>query len=167
MRGHAWQWGTVRFEYLHPGPEFPPGAARSPTNARSCVLKIDAPAGSVLLAGDIEARQELDLIERHASRLQSDLLLAPHHGSNTSSTEQFLKAVAPRAALFQVGYRNRFRHPTSKVLARYRAAGIDILRTDHDGALRIHALAANQPWQIERARNSPTRYWRVETGRAD
>ena len=44
MRGHAWQWGTVRFEYLHPGPEFPPGAARSPTNARSCVLKIDAPA---------------------------------------------------------------------------------------------------------------------------
>jgi hypothetical protein len=41
------------------------------------------------------------------------------------------------------------------------------LRTDHDGALRIHAPSANQPWQIERARNSPTRYWRVETGRAD
>jgi competence protein ComEC len=167
MRGHAWQWGSVRFEFLHPGPEFPPGAARSPSNARSCVLKVTSPAGSVLLAGDIEARQEIDLVERAGEALRSDLLLAPHHGSNTSSTERFLSAVAPDAAIFQVGYRNRFRHPTEKVLARYRAADIQILRTDHDGALRIHAYSGNRPWRIERARATPSRYWRVQTRRSD
>jgi competence protein ComEC len=163
MRGETWQWGGVRFEFLHPGPEFPPGAARSPSNARSCVLKVTSPAGSVLLAGDIEARQEIDLVERVGETLRSDFLLAPHHGSNTSSTEKFLSAVAPVAAIFQVGYRNRFRHPTEKVLARYRAADIEILRTDHDGAIRIHADPGGFPWRIERARDVPPRYWRVRT----
>jgi competence protein ComEC len=78
-----------------------------------------------------------------------------------------LSAVAPDAAIFQVGYRNRFRHPTEKVLARYRAADIQILRTDHDGALRIHAYSGNRPWRIERARATPSRYWRVQTRRSD
>ncbi len=162
-RGDAWQWGAVRFEFLHPGAEFPPGAARSPSNARSCVLRIESPAGSILLAGDIEARQEADLIERHGDRLKSDLLLAPHHGSNTSSSERFLDAVAPSTAIFQVGYRNRFKHPTTRVLGRYQARDIEILRTDHHGAIRIHAPGAGRPWRIERARASPARYWRVQT----
>ncbi len=166
-RGDAWQWGEVRFEFLHPGPEFPPGAARSPTNALSCVLKIEAPAGSALLAGDIEARQEVDLVERLGARLKSDLLLAPHHGSNTSSSPRFLAAVSPRAAIFQVGYRNRFRHPTPRVLGRYQGAGIEVLRTDHHGALTVHASYAGQPWRIEHARETPTRYWRVRTDDSD
>lgn len=166
-RGDAWQWGEVRFEFLHPGPEFPPGAARSPTNALSCVLKIESPAGSALLAGDIEARQEGDLVDRLGARLKSDLLLAPHHGSNTSSSPRFLAAVSPATAIFQVGYRNRFRHPTQRVLGRYQDAGIDILRTDHHGALTVHAHYAGQPWRIERAREAPARYWRVRAGDSD
>jgi len=163
-RGDSWQWGAVRFEFLHPGAEFPPGAARSPTNALSCVLKIESPAGSALLAGDIEARQEIDLVERLGSRLKSDLLLAPHHGSNTSSSPRFLAAVNPRMAVFQVGYRNRFRHPTERVLARYQDAGIEVLRTDHHGALTAHAIQPGQGWRIERARDRPARYWRVQAG---
>lgn len=165
-RGDSWQWGAVRFEFLHPGSEFPPGAARSPTNALSCVLKIESPAGSALLAGDIEARQEIDLVERLGTRLRSDLLLAPHHGSNTSSSSGFLAAVNPRVAVFQVGYRNRFRHPTARVLARYQDAGIEVLRTDHHGALTIHAFQPGQAWRIERGRETPARYWRVRTGEA-
>ena len=166
-RGDAWQWGKVRFEFLHPGPEFPPGAARSPTNALSCVLKIESPAGSALLAGDIEARQEIDLVERLGTRLKSDLLLAPHHGSNTSSSPRFLAAVSPNLAIFQVGYRNRFRHPTPRVLGRYQDAGVEILRTDHHGALTVQASQAGDPWRIERARDTPARYWRVRTGESN
>ena len=166
-RGDAWQWGEVRFEFLHPGPEFPPGAARSPTNALSCVLKIESPAGSALLAGDIEARQENDLVARLGDRLKSNLLLAPHHGSNTSSSPLFLAAVSPSVAIFQVGYRNRFRHPTPRVLARYQDAGVEILRTDHHGALTVQAGQAGGPWLIERARDTPARYWRVRTGESN
>ncbi|NBS64592.1 MAG: MBL fold metallo-hydrolase, partial [Betaproteobacteria bacterium] len=166
-RGDAWQWGEVRFEFLHPGPEFPPGAARSPTNALSCVLKIESPAGSALLAGDIESRQEADLVARLGDRLKSNLLLAPHHGSNTSSSPLFLAAVSPSVAIFQVGYRNRFRHPTPRVLGRYQDAGVEILRTDHHGALTVHASHAGQPWRIERARETPAQYWRVRASESN
>jgi competence protein ComEC len=162
-RGYSWRWGQVSFEFLHPGPEFPPGAARSPTNAISCVLKIESPAGSALLAGDIEARQEIDLVERLGSRLKSDLLLVPHHGSNTSSTARFIQAVSPSVAIFQVGYRNRFRHPTDKVLARYEGAGVRVLRTDQHGAISIVAGGNNVAPSIHLGRQQPARYWRVRT----
>ncbi len=162
-RGYSWRWGQVSFEFLHPGPEFPPGAARSPTNAISCVLKIESPAGSALLAGDIEARQEIDLVERLGNRLKSDLLLVPHHGSNTSSTARFIQAVSPSVAIFQVGYRNRFRHPTDKVLARYESAGVRVLRTDQHGAISIVAGGNNVAPSIHLGRQQPARYWRVRT----
>lgn len=161
-RGHTWRWGQVRFEFLHPGPEFPPGAARSPTNAISCVLKVESPSGSALLAGDIEARQELDLVERLGSRLKSDLLLVPHHGSNTSSTARFIQEVSPSIAIFQVGYRNRFRHPTNKVLARYESAGVRALRTDHHGAISVVVGESAAP-RVHLGRQQPARYWRVQT----
>jgi competence protein ComEC len=106
-------------------------------NARSCVLKVDAGAKSILLAGDIEAAQEAQLLMRGAGRLQADVLLAPHHGSGTSSTPAFLLAVHPELALFQVGYRNRYRHPKPEVFERYRALGIKRLRTDWSGALTL------------------------------
>ncbi|MDT3680279.1 MAG: DNA internalization-related competence protein ComEC/Rec2 [Burkholderiaceae bacterium] len=160
VRGHAWRWDDVHFEVLHPGPEKPRGV-RSPTNASSCVLRISAPAATVLLAGDLEAGQERALVERFgAEGVRADLLLAPHHGSNSSSSAAFLAAVAPRHAIVQNGYRNRFRHPADRVVDRYRAAGIELLRSDRDGAITIEYGRAEDP-RIARSRIDDRRYWRV------
>jgi competence protein ComEC len=160
LRGHAWRWGDVVFDVLHPGPEKPRGV-RSPTNASSCVLRISAPAATVLLAGDIEAGQERALVERFgAEGLRADLLLVPHHGSHSSSSAAFLAAVAPRHAIVQNGYRNRFRHPAERVLERYRAADIEILRSDRDGAITIE-YARDGAARVARSRVDDRRYWRV------
>jgi competence protein ComEC len=159
-RGARWPWGAVGFEWLPPGPA-PVGPARSTTNARSCVLRVHGAAGAVLLAGDIEAAQErrlLSLIE--PSRLRAQVLLAPHHGSRTSSSPAFLDAVAPQLAVFQVGYRNRYRHPNPAVLERYLARGIGVLRSDAHAAIEIRLQPGQAP-QVVRHRVDRPRWWRV------
>ncbi|MBU6270144.1 MAG: DNA internalization-related competence protein ComEC/Rec2 [Betaproteobacteria bacterium] len=165
-RGDAWQWGDTRFEWLHPADDDPPLARRAGANPLSCVLRVQSPAGSVLLPGDIEAAQEAGLLDRlDATALRADLLVAPHHGSRTSSTAGFLKAVAPRWAIFQVGYRNRFGHPAPAVLQRYREQGIGVLRTDRDGAISIRLRAGAEP-RIALSRREPPRYWRMSVPEA-
>jgi competence protein ComEC len=134
--GQRWTWDGVHFEILHPTGASYGDPALSP-NARSCVLRIDAGGKSILLTGDIEAAQEAQLLARAAGQLQADVLLAPHHGSGTSSTPAFLLAVQPELALFQVGHRNRYRHPKLEVFERYRALGIARLRTDLSGAITL------------------------------
>ncbi len=166
LRGQAWRWGDVDFEVLHPGDEKPRGV-RSPTNASSCVLRVSAPAATVLLTGDIEAGQERALVERFgADGLRADLLFAPHHGSNSSSSAAFLAATAARHAIVQNGYRNRFGHPAARVVARYRAAGIEILRSDRDGAITIEYASGRAP-RIARSRVDDSRYWRVRVADED
>jgi Competence protein len=93
------------------------------SNARSCVLRISAGGKAILLAGDIEAAQEAALLDLEADRLRADVLLAPHHGSGTSSSAAFLQAVAPTVGIFQVGHRNRYRHPQKTGLCALRRHG--------------------------------------------
>ena len=160
LRGERWQWGAVRFEWLHPGTE-PIRGARSSTNARSCVLRVESAAGAVLLAGDIESGQEKQLLSLIGPRaLRADVLLAPHHGSRTSSSPEFLDAVAPSLAVFQVGYRNRYRHPNPQVLARYEARSIGVLRSDAHAAIEIRLRPGQAP-AVHRFRVDTPRYWRV------
>ncbi len=130
--GQAWQWDGVYFEVLHPLATDHALALKS--NALSCVLRVHSAAGSVLLTGDIEAAQEAALVLRAAPALKSDVLLVPHHGSRTSSTAAFLDAVAPQVAVVQAGYRSRYGHPATDVLARYAARGIRVMRSDRCGA---------------------------------
>ncbi len=134
VAGQRWLRDGVLFEFLHP---LSSDSASSKPNARSCTLKISTGQQSILLTGDIEAPQERALLARDAHRLRADVLLAPHHGSGTSSTPAFLDAVSPRLALFQVGYRNRYRHPKAEVVERYLARGIPILRSDRSGAISL------------------------------
>ena len=94
----------------------------------------DAAGRSLLLTGDIEARQELRLLESSAGALAADVLLVPHHGSRTSSTPAFIDAVAPSVAVVQAAYRSRFNHPAPAVVARYEARGITLQRSDRCGA---------------------------------
>ncbi|MBQ0936952.1 DNA internalization-related competence protein ComEC/Rec2 [Ideonella paludis] len=131
--GQHWLWDGVRFEVLHPQPGPPAPLARP--NTVSCVLKVtDAQGRSALLTGDIEAEQEALLLAHSAHLLPAEVLVVPHHGSQTSSTAAFLQAVRPRVAIIQVAYRSRFGHPHPAVLARYAQAGIPVVRSDHCGA---------------------------------
>lgn len=136
--GQSWEWDGVRFEVLHPSRgSYDDPAVRD--NDRSCVLKIEAPGAHVLLPADIERRSEEALLGRSRDALHADVLLAPHQGSKTSSLPGFVNAVAPRAVVFPVGYRNRFGHPHREVLQRYLDLGSRIYRTDRDGALLVEA----------------------------
>lgn len=155
VAGQHWEWDGIRFDMLHPAAaSYADGGLKA--NARSCVLRIDNGRRSVLLAGDIEAAQEAALVANAPGRLQADVLLAPHHGSGTSSTPAFLRAVRPSIGIFQVGYRNRYRHPKQAVYERYGTLGIARLRTDFSGALTVDAGASIA---VERYRDAHARYW--------
>ncbi len=154
--GQAWDWDGVRFELLQPPARaYDDGAARP--NGLSCLLKATAADGrAVLLAGDIERAQELELAATQPAALRSDVLIAPHHGSRTSSTAELLAAVAPHTAVFQAGYRNRYGHPAADVLARYRRAGIAIVTSPRCGAWRWRS---HEPLTGVCERDAARRYW--------
>ncbi|MES2113675.1 MAG: ComEC/Rec2 family competence protein, partial [Pseudomonadota bacterium] len=153
--GQGWTWDGVRFEMLHPLAASYAEATLKP-NARGCTLKITAGGRSLLLAADIEAPQEAALLQRAGAGLAADVLLAPHHGSGTSSTPAFLLAVHPQLALFQVGYRNRYHHPKPEVYARYATMGIQRLRTDESGAVM---LEFDEGIRADAYRAAHQRYW--------
>lgn len=147
----GWSWDGVRFEVLHP--TAPALATASQPNAVSCVLRVSGANGSVLLTGDIESPQEAALLAR-GTPLASEVLLVPHHGSRTSSSEAFIDAVQPRLAVVQAAYRSRFGHPAPDIVARYEVRGIDVLRTDRCGAWTLEASGASHcERQVSR------RYW--------
>jgi competence protein ComEC len=152
--GSSWEWDGVRFAVLHPAN----AAARAKkSNDLSCVLKVTAGGRSMLLTGDIEKPAEGELTGRDAAVLESDVLLTPHHGSKTSSTQEFLAAVRASTAVIPVGYRNRFGHPNAEVAERYRNAGIELWRTDLEGAVTVHL--ANGNLTIRSERRETRRYW--------
>ncbi len=153
--GQGWAWDGVRFEMLHPLAASYDDLSLKP-NARGCTLRISAGGRAILLAADIEAAQEAQLLARSHGALRADVLLAPHHGSGTSSTAAFLAAVQPGLALFQVGYRNRYRHPKAEVYERYGALGVRRLRTDESGAVTLRFGAQ---LEVEEYRPSHARYW--------
>ncbi|MDR2853050.1 MAG: DNA internalization-related competence protein ComEC/Rec2 [Burkholderiaceae bacterium] len=178
--GQQWDWDGVHFEILHPLAQDYDNP-RAATNAMSCVLRIRAgrpadatdatdaaaaagaataeavSAGAALLPGDIERPQEAALVARSPpGALAAQLLLAPHHGSKSSSSDGFLDAVAPRMVWAQAGYRNRFGHPAPAVLQRYAAHGISAIDTPHCGAI---GWRSDRPLQWTCQRQLARRYW--------
>lgn len=126
--GEAWRWGEARFRFL-----WPPEGADAQGNDASCVLRIDYAGRRLVLAGDIEAAAETRMLA--AGIEPSDLLLVPHHGSDTSSTPAFVNALTPLVAVIPVGYGNAYGFPRASVISRYRRAGTALFRTDRDGAV--------------------------------
>ncbi|HWW99379.1 DNA internalization-related competence protein ComEC/Rec2 [Collimonas sp.] len=157
--GQAWQWGEVKFEMLYPEMEQYQASAAQQTDKPhmvSCTLKVSLGQNAILLPGDIEAAQEQQLLARHGGDLKSTVLLAPHHGSGTSSSAAFLAQVDPKIVLFQVGYRNRFHHPKQQVVARYEERGVERFRNDEGGAI---LLKFGDSVAIDTYRNQHRRYW--------
>ena len=134
--GQRWIWDNVSFEMLHPSFDSYSNETLKDNN-RSCVLKITSQTGSILLTGDIEKEAELELLSRGVAKLSAEVLVAPHHGSKTSSTVEFIAAVAPSVSIFTTGYLNRFGHPKPLIVERYEASNSLLYRSDYDGALIV------------------------------
>lgn len=150
--GQSWAWDGVRFSVLHPAPGF-----RGGLNDGSCVLLIEASGGRVLLTGDIEAAGERALL-RPDPRLPVDLLLAPHHGSRSSSGAALIAATRPAWVVFSTGWRNRWGFPDEAVIERWRGAGAALWSTDRHGELAIH-FAPHGPQPPQARRRLACRAW--------
>ncbi|GIP25416.1 MBL fold protein [Paenibacillus sp. J23TS9] len=106
------------------------------TNNMSAVVKITYGKNSFLLTGDAEAESEKAMLASGAD-VQADVMLVGHHGSNSSTTLKFLKAVNPKYAVIQVGKDNTYGHPKSTVLSRLQKQGVEVYRNDKQGTIEI------------------------------
>lgn len=160
LTGDSWWWDGVYFEILHPAETDTSDTLmrKRKTNESSCVLKITTSHGSVLLPGDIGQMTETGLM-RHYVRdsLASNVLIVPHHGSRSSSSEGFVRQVDPDYAIFTVGYRSRFGHPHERAVNLYREQGSQLYRSDYDGAILLRFSRAGITADTWRALNR--RFW--------
>ncbi|HHJ34662.1 MAG TPA: DNA internalization-related competence protein ComEC/Rec2 [Gammaproteobacteria bacterium] len=155
-QGLGWSWDGVIFTFLSPDVTDPAFESLKRNN-HSCVLHVSSAYGSILLTGDIEKKMELYLVEKYAGRLASDIMLVPHHGSNTSSSSGFIHAVDPEIALISVGYKNRYRLPALKVVTRYNLKQRDLMQTAKTGAITITFFDRKRG--VERYREIAGKYW--------
>jgi competence protein ComEC len=125
------------------------------------VLLVAAGAVRVLLAGDIERPSEMVLLGGGRLPERVDLLVAPHHGSRTSSSPAFVARVRPRHVVYAAGYRHHFGHPHPEVVARYARFGAQPWNTASDGAVQFRwaATGADAQVQVRAARHQRHRYW--------
>jgi competence protein ComEC len=149
-RGNDFQWGELEGNVLWPEDI---SAVPQAANDNSLVMRLKDNAVKFLLPGDIEKKVEANLVHDH-SAIEADFLKVPHHGSRTSSIQEFVTAVNPRVAVVSVGEGNQFGHPVQDVVERYARAGVRFLRTDRDGevtaltdghTLEVHTFAQSHP----------------------
>jgi competence protein ComEC len=153
VAGRGWRWDGVDFALLHPR-----AGERWSDNDGSCVLRVSGRGGSVLLTGDIEQSGERALVESGAT-LTSDLVVAPHHGSASSSSVPLIALAHARYVAFSTGFGNRWGFPKSAVQSRWRAAGATLHDTARSGALiyRVDQRAGVRP--PSRHRYDARHYW--------
>ena len=156
--GSHWQWDGVDFVFLSPTTSDAMLSEGNTRNNHSCVLRVVSESGSVLFTGDIEKKTERKLLEDYGNKLVSDILIVPHHGSNTSSSTASLRSVNPEMSIISVGYRNRYRLPNRQVIERYRAMDKRFLQTDKTGAITIK-LEQGSGFSIEKYREKAAKYW--------
>jgi competence protein ComEC len=162
LRAEKWTWDKVHFEFLHPPAYFPYMA-----NESSCVLRIEAGGKVALLTGDIGKQIEYRLLKQQPEKIRADVLQVPHHGSETSSSPEFLAAVNPALALIASGADNRFGHPRQTVLERYQQRAIEVAASPQHGWMQVRLKENGVEWRQSR-RNDDARYWhtpkRVDSG---
>ncbi|QLK60635.1 DNA internalization-related competence protein ComEC/Rec2 [Enterobacteriaceae bacterium Kacie_13] len=152
IAGEHWKWEGLNFNILWP--------LKSTTDARnddSCVIRVDDGTFSLLLTGDIEAGTEKALIKKERKGLQSTWLQVPHHGSNTSSSPPFLRAVQPVMAMASAARFNKWHLPAHKVVSRYIKARYDWHSTSVSGQLSIFIY--NDYWAIKGLREQLIPRW--------
>lgn len=151
--GDSWYWEDVFFEILHPEEM----SAFDGNNA-SCVLSVSSQFGRILLPGDIEKSAEQSLIKHYPHKIKADVLVAAHHGSNTSSIDEFITSVDPSVVLFSVGYKNRFAFPKKEVVKRYKDKNIISFDSAANGAVTV-LFSATSAVSVSSYRESSQKYW--------
>ncbi|MGB0496653.1 MAG: ComEC/Rec2 family competence protein, partial [Kangiellaceae bacterium] len=158
---NSWQWGLVKFEFLNFRKETLPengqfrDYAKGSSNNRSCVLSISILDKKILLTGDIEKKAERLLVESNVS--PHDVIVAPHHGSLTSSGEKLVETVNAKVAIFSTGYANQWSFPKNEVLERYQNNGASIWITHKQGAINV--IYDNDQLVIFGERESFQHFW--------
>ena len=152
--GQAWVWDDVSFSILHPGADF-----YQRGNESSCVLKVETANRTLVATGDIESHAEL-LLARD-SRVQADVVVVPHHGSATSSSAEFVRAVAPSIAIVSAAFNNRWGFPKPEVRERWQRAGATVLVTGDHGAIQV--TLGGERLGIRAQRAGRKRYWQAES----
>lgn len=107
-------------------------------NNNSIVMKAEMADISILFTGDAETEAEADIISKFGDSIDADILKTGHHGSSSSSSEAFLKAVSPDAAVISCATGNSYGHPHSETLAKLNLMGIKTYRTDEDGTVVLY-----------------------------
>ncbi|MCD6047689.1 MAG: hypothetical protein K0S08_1336 [Gammaproteobacteria bacterium] len=153
--GQHWIWDGVSFTVLSPDHDYYPRK----TNDRCCVIHVTNGVHSLLLTGDIEKRTENKILQEFPQALASDVIIAPHHGSKTSSSEAFIHTVHPAWVVYATGYRNRFHFPNNEVVERYQAMQTQSIDTALDGETSM--MFSNKPdrLQVIRSRVIKKHFW--------
>lgn len=133
-----------------------PEVGEAPGNNASCIIKLSFAEHGVLLTGDVEYEGEYPLMMQD---VKAQVLLVPHHGSLTSSSEDFIQAVSPRLAVISSGYLNRFGHPHQQVIRRYLKKGIQLYDTAKEGAIRLIFRRGQKDIKVEFLWLPRRRYW--------
>ena len=152
--GQQWQWDQVNFTLLSP-----PETAFAKENDNSCVLKIETGKYSFLLPGDIEHNAENWLVQQYGEQLKSTVLIAPHHGSKTSSSFDFLQLTQPELVIIPIGFLNRFGFPHKSVLDRYQQLNARWLSSAEAGAITIQA--GPEQLKVVSERENHKHYWQT------
>lgn len=140
--GISWQWQGLSFAVL-----WPEKAGLLSGNDESCVVRVDDGKFSLLLTGDIEAGAERKMVARYRGALKSTVLQVPHHGSNTSSTPPFLRAVMPELSISSSSRFNQWHLPAKKVVTRYRNTRLAWRDTSRSGQLSVRFY--DKYWQVK------------------
>ncbi|MBW2572377.1 MAG: MBL fold metallo-hydrolase [Deltaproteobacteria bacterium] len=131
---------SVHMDILYPPVDFSEKRKKEPwrnSNNNSLVLKASFGSESFLFPGDIKTRAEYELVSTAGDKLNSTVLLVPHHGSKTSSSDWFVKTVNPAVVVISSGWRSRFGFPHPSVLKRYQKIGCRVLGTARNGAISM------------------------------
>lgn len=161
VAGLSWAWDRVRFSVIHPGRGDEPQWS---DNDGSCVLVIEAAGQRILLPGDIEAKAERVLVKNRLAQ-RAALVIAPHHGSNTSSIHSFVNATSPSFVVFAAGHQNRWGFPKAEVIERWQAVEACILRTAESGAMVFEVDAGGKFLLRSQHRLDTRRRWtEIEPG---
>lgn len=149
--GTVWSLGEAEVTVLGPVEDY------AETNNTSLVLRVDYGSTSFLFTGDMEREAEAELLDSGAD-LEADVLKAGHHGSDTSSSYPFLRAVAPSYVLISVGEGNSYGHPGDDALSRFRDADAVVYRTDLQGEIIVASDGASLQFETDRyaAQTNPT-----------
>jgi len=148
-----WRWDGIDFAIVHPSE-----LGRWKGNNASCVLEVRIANHTVVLTGDIESPVET-LLAQNGAISQADIVLIPHHGSRTSSSDLFVSTVRPKVAIVSAGFENRWGFPKDDIVSAWSNAGAEVLNTATSGAISYRICERGGMRRLGLHRPEARNYW--------